>query len=123
MITPKLIDIINDHKAQGEWKIHSGNVITVHKTQGEWKIHLTMAINFFPSKDSDETCTVHAKSDHAEITMGSETNEIIEELFKSFLRRYQKGFGKSMSRSEFIFDSVDSLYNDLNKISSSGGGT
>ena len=46
MIRPYLSDIINDHKAQVEWRIHSGNTITEHKTQGEWKIHLTMAINF-----------------------------------------------------------------------------
>ena len=39
MIRPYLIDIINDHKTQGEWKIRSGNAITVHKTQGEWKVH------------------------------------------------------------------------------------
>ena len=47
MIRPYLSSIINDHKTQGEWIIHSGNTITEHKTQGEWKIHLTMAINLF----------------------------------------------------------------------------
>ena len=84
MIRPNLSDIINDHKTQGEWKIHSGNTITEHKTQGEWKIHLTMAINFISSKEnSDETCTMHAKSDNTEIMMGSETDEITKELFKS----------------------------------------
>ena len=35
MIGPYLSDIINDHKTQGEWKIHSGNTTTKHKTQGE----------------------------------------------------------------------------------------
>ena len=49
--------------------------------------------------------------------MGSETNEIIEELFKYFLQRYQEGLEKSMRGSEFIFDSADTLYYDLNKIS------
>ena len=39
MIRPYLSDLINDHKAQGEWKIHSGNTIMKHKTEGEWKIH------------------------------------------------------------------------------------
>ena len=39
MIRPYLSDIINDHKTQGQWRIHSGNTITKHKTQGEWKIH------------------------------------------------------------------------------------
>ena len=121
MIRPYLNDIINDHKTQGEWRIHSGNRITKHKTQSEWKIQLTMAINFISSKDSDETRTMHAKSNNVEIMMGSETNEIIEELFKSFLQRYQEGLEESMRGSEFIFDSVDALYYDLNKISLSSG--
>ena len=66
------------------------DIINNHKTQGEWKIHLTMAINFFSSKDSEEICTMHSKSDNIEITIGSETDETIENLFDSFLERYQK---------------------------------
>ena len=27
MIRPYLRDIINDHKFQGEWKVHSGNTV------------------------------------------------------------------------------------------------
>ena len=111
MIRPYVSDIKNNHKTQGEWRIHSGNTIIKHKTQGEWKIHLTMTINFMSSKeDSDETHTMHTKSDNIEIMMISETNEIIEELFKSLLQRYQEGLEESMRRSEIIFDSVDALY-------------
>ena len=73
MTRPYLSNIINDHKTQGEWKIHSGNTITEHKTQAEWKIHLTMAINFISSKDSDKTRTVDTKSNNLEIMMASET--------------------------------------------------
>ena len=123
MIKPYLSGIINDHKTQGEWRIHSDNTITKYKTQGEWKIRLTMAINFISSKDSDETRTMHGKSNNVEIMMGSETDEIIKELFKSFLRRYQEGLEELMRESEFIFDSVDALYYDLNKISLSRGGS
>ena len=67
MIRPYLSDIINDHKTQGEWKIHSGNTVIDYKTEGEWKIKLTMAINFIPSNDSNETCTMHTKSNNIEI--------------------------------------------------------
>ena len=123
MIRPYLSGIINDHKTQGEWRIHSGNTITKHKTRGEWKIHLRMAINFVSSKNSDETRTIHAKSNNVEIMMGGEIDEIIKELFKSFLQRYQEGLEKSIRGSEFIFDSVDALYYDLNKISLSRGGS
>ena len=35
MIKPYLSDVINDHKTQGEWRVHSGNTITKHKTQSE----------------------------------------------------------------------------------------
>ena len=123
MIRLYLSDIINDHKTQGEWRILLENTITEHKTQGEWKIHLTMAINFISSKDSDETHTMHVKSNNVEIMMGSETNEIIDEIFKSFLERYQEGLEESMIGSEFIFDSADALYSDLNKINLSRGGS
>ena len=85
MSKPYLSDIINYHKTRGKWRIHSGNKIIEHKTQREWKIQLTMAINFISSKDSDETRTMHTKSNNVEIMMGSETDEIIEELFESFL--------------------------------------
>ena len=107
IIRPYFSDILNNHKTQGEWKIHSGNIIFDHKTQGEWKIHLTMAINFISSKDSDKTCTMRTKSDNIEIMMGSETDEIIKKLFESLLQRYQERLEESMKGSEFIFDSVD----------------
>ena len=85
MIKPYLSNIINNHKTQGKWKVHSGNTVIDYKTQGEWKIQLTMPINSISSKDSEETCTMHTKSDNIEIMVGSETDEIIEELFKSLL--------------------------------------
>ena len=122
MIRPYLSDIITDHKTQGEWKIHLGNTKTEHKTQGEWKIHLTMAINFISSKDSDETRTMHAKSDNVEIIMGNKTDESIEGIFESLLQRYQEGLEQSVRGSKFIFDSVNALYYDVNKISLSKGG-
>ena len=83
-----------------------------------------MAINFISSKDSDETRTMHTKSNNVEIMMGSETDEIIIELFKSFLQRYQEEVDLLKRRgSEFIFDSVGAFYYDLNKITLSRGGS
>ena len=41
--------------------------------------------------------------------MGSNTNEIIRNLFNSLLRRYQGGLHESMRGSEFVFDFVESL--------------
>ena len=86
------------------------DVINDHKTKGERKIHLTMAVNFFSSKDSEEIHTMHSKSDNTEILIGNETDEIIEDVFYSFLQKYQKGVEESMKGGEFVFDNVDSLF-------------
>ena len=66
---------------------------------------------------------MHSKCDNIEIMMGSATDEIIEEIFDSLLQRYQEGLEESMKGSEFIFDSVDVLYYNLNKISVNKGGS
>ena len=55
--------------------------------------------------------------------IGSETDEIIEDLFESFLQKYQEGLEESMRRSQFAYDSVDGLYYNLNKVSLSRGGS
>ena len=123
MIKPYLSDIINDHKIRGLVRYHSGNKTWVEETSSEWKIQLTMAINFISSKDFDETRTMHTKSNNVEIMMGSETDEIIEDLFESFLQKCQEGLEKSMRGSEFACDSVDALYYNLNKLSLSRGGS
>ena len=122
MIKPYLIDIINNHKTRGLVRYHSGNKLWLEETSSEWKIQLTMALNFIPSKDSDETRTMHAKSNKVEIMIGSETDEIIKDLFESFLQKYQEGLEESMRGSEFVYDSVDVLCY-LNKISLSRGGS
>ena len=81
-----------------------------HQTQNEWEIQLTMEINVIFSKDSNETRTMHTKSDNIEIMVGNETDEIINKE-------------KSMKRSEFVFDSVDLLYYKLHRINLNGGGS
>ena len=123
MVRRYLSDMINDNKTQGKWRIYSGNKIIEHKTKSEWKIQLTMANNFISSKDSDETRTMHTKSNNVEIMTGIETDEVTEELLKYFLQNYQEGLEESMKGSEFIFDSVDSLYCNLNKVSLSRSGS
>ena len=80
MIRPYLVDIINDYK-----------------NQSEWKIQLSAEINFISSKsDSDETRIMPTKSNSIEIMIGSDTNEVIKELLKSFLQRYQEDLEKKI---------------------------
>ena len=121
MTKPYLSDIINDHKTSGLVRYHSGNKTWLGESSSEWKIKLTMAINFISSKDSDETRTMDTKSNNVEIMIGSETDEIIEDLFQSFLQKYQEGLEESMRGSEFAYDSFDALYYNHNKASLSRG--
>ena len=67
-------------------------MIIDQKTEGEWKIQLTMSINFISSKNSDEICNLHTRSNNIEIMMVNETDEIIDEIFEYFLQNYQKDF-------------------------------
>ena len=69
MIRPYLTDMINDHKTQEVWKVHSGNKVIGQKTQEEWKIQLSMTITFASSKNSAEICTMHTKSDNIYISL------------------------------------------------------
>ena len=107
MIRPYVVDMINDHK-----------------NNGEWKIQLTAAINFISSKpDSEETRTIYTKSNNIEIMIDSDTDHVIEEVFNSLLQRYQENFLKKMGGSELVFDAVNVMYYDLNKISLNRGGS
>ena len=94
------------------------DMIKDYKSKGEWKIQLTGEINFISLKpDSDETRIMHTKSDNTEIMIGNDTNEVIKELFKSFLQIYQEGLQEKMKDLEFEFDVVNLLHYDFNKIS------
>ena len=107
MIEPYLRELINDHKSKVEWKIQ-----------------LTAQINFISSRpSSDKTCAMHTRSVNEELTNGSDTDEIIKELFKSLLQRYQENLQEKMRGSDFVFDGVNFLYYDFNKISISRGGS
>ena len=73
-------------------RINLPDIAIDYETQfSEWKIQLTMQINFIFSKVFEETRTKSTKSDNIEIMMGSETDDVIEELRESLLQRYQNG--------------------------------
>ena len=59
---------------------------------------------------------MHTKSGNIEILMGTETNDMINELFEYFLKKYEEGFETKMKGSEFVSESVDLLYYSLHKI-------
>ena len=59
----------------------------------------------------------YTASDNIEIMIGNKRSGIIKKLFNSLLQKYQGGLEESMRGSEFIFDSIDLLYYQLQKIS------
>ena len=99
-------------------------LINYYKNKGEWKIQLAAQINFISLKpDSDETCVMHTRSDNKEFMNGSDTDEIIKELLKSLLQRYQENLQEKMRGSDFAFDGVNFLYYDFIKIIINRGGS
>ena len=66
---------------------------------------------------------MHTKSDNKEIMIGSDTNEVIKELFKSFLQRYQEGLQEKIRASDFAFEGINLMSYDFNKISINRGGS
>ena len=66
---------------------------------------------------------MHTRSVNEEFMNGSDTDEIIKELFRSLLQRYQDNLQEKVKGSDFAFDGVNYLYYDLNKISMSKGGS
>ena len=99
-------------------------LLNQYKNEGEWKVQLSAEINFiFLKQGSDETCVMYTKSDKEEFMSGSDTDEVIKLLFRSFLQKYQKNLQYKMRRSDFEFDGVNLLYYNFNKISLNRGGS
>ena len=107
MIIPYLEKLINNHKA---------TITDSNDLSGVWKIQLTMRINFVSSLDPERNPIINSKSDNIETMMGTEMNDIIKELLKSFVKRYQKNLEEKMKDSNFVFKSVNLLYYGLHKI-------
>ena len=49
---------------------------------------------------SDETRIMHTRSDNIEIMIGNDNDDIIEELFKSFLQKYEENLQNKMRGSD-----------------------
>ena len=45
-----------------------------------WKIQLTTAIDFISSKDNDEECVMHLKSDNIEILINDKSMKFLNSL-------------------------------------------
>ena len=99
-------------------------LINYYKNKGEWKIQLIAEMSFISLKPgSDETRIMHTRSDNEDFMNGSDTYEIIEGLFESFLQKYEENLQNKIRGLEFEFDGVNFLYYDFNKISLNRGGS
>ena len=83
------------------------------RMNGKYKL---MSIDFISLKDSNEVRTMYTKSYNVDIMTGVDTNDVVEELFKSTLERYQTGLQESMRGCEFVFDCVNELHYKLHKV-------
>ena len=105
-------------------KPYLNDLINVYKAKGEWKLQLSAEISFVSQKPgSDETRIMYSRSIPEEIMSGSETEEIMEKLIKSLLQKYQDNLQNKMKGSDFIFNGVNYLFYDLNRITISKGGS
>ena len=98
-ITQHLYDLINDHRI----------------AKSVLKIQISMRVNFISSRDTGETRSFYVWSDDVKIMWGSDTDDIITELFESFKKIYKEEL-KIIKRSEFNFESVQLIDYKLHKV-------
>ena len=105
-------------------KPHLEDLINEKKNKGEWKLQLTAKISFVSLKpDSDETRLMHTRSNATEFMSGSETEEIIESLYRSLLQNYNDNLQGKMKGSDFVFNGINYFYYDFNRVSINRGGS
>ena len=105
-------------------KPYLNDLINLYKTKGEWKLQLSAEIFFVSQKPgSDEARIMYTRSTSEEIIIGSETEEVAEKLIMQLLQKYRDNLQNKMKGSDFIFNGVNYLFYDLNRITISKGGS
>ena len=74
-----------------------------------------MHVNFISSINPEETRIYYACSDNVSIMQGSDTDDIISEIFSSFLHNYQEKL-KIIKGSDFVFESVELMDYKLHRV-------
>ena len=105
-------------------KPYLNDLINVYKAKGEWKLQLSAEISFVSQKPgSDETRVMYTRSICEEFMSESETEEVAEKLTISLLQKNQDNLQNKMKGSDFIFNGVNYLFYDFNRITISKGGS
>ena len=74
-----------------------------------------IVINFLSSKDNDEGCVIHSKSDNIKVMINDKAHKVIEERFQSLLYWCQIGLEISIKVSYFKFACIHLLYTNVTK--------
>ena len=103
-------------------KPYLNDLKSVYKAKGEWKLQLSAEISFVLQKPgSDEKRVMYTRSILQEFMIGRETEEVTEKLITSILQKCQDNLQNKMKGSDFIFNGVNYLFYDFNRITISKG--
>ena len=80
------------------------DIINYLKKHDIWNIQLTIAINFFCNRETDEERVMYSKIDNIEIIINDKIDEAMEELSQSLLSRYQIWLEMYNKGNHFIYD-------------------
>ena len=75
-------------------RLYLRDMINNHKAHGEWKIQLVMKINFISSHDDNEYRVMYTKSDNVEIISGTETSDLLMNFLNLSLEDIRKDYQK-----------------------------
>ena len=81
-----------------------------------------MHVNFISSTDTGETRIYYVWSGNVSIMQGRDTDNIVTEIFRSFLHDYQEEL-KMIKGSNFVFESVDTMDYKLHRVRLRRGGS
>ena len=121
MIRSYLRDLINEHRPTVELNNNNSNNNSNNNNnnnnRAEWEIQLTMQNSYISTKSFEETRTLCTKSEALEVFMGSDTEDVIDQLFNTFLQRFQRVQETSNERgSGFIPNSIKLLFYHFQRI-------
>ena len=111
IIRPFLRDLINEHKPIDESNDNdesNDDDDDDDSDRAEWKTQLRLQNNCVSTKYFEDTCTIYTKSEPEpiEIIMGSDTNNVINRIFHTTLKRFQQAIKASIEGSKFTHESV-----------------
>ena len=98
------------------------DLIEEYSYNSSWKIQINARLLFISLTDSNVRQILYSKSDNVNILHAVDTNGVIDELFDTFLKRYQDGLETKMTSSGYFFEKVDLFEHHFHKATLKRGG-